>query len=296
MIRVKNLHKHYNSIHAVDGISFEILDGETFGLLGPNGAGKTTTINMLTGILKPDEGQIEINGAPDPTKPEVRRNLGTTPQSIALYDELTAEENLRFYGKLYRLTGTHLSEKVNWALALTGLTERRKDRVKTYSGGMKRRLNMACSLLHDPPVLLLDEPTVGVDPQSRNLIFDNIEQLKKEGRTILYTTHYMEEAQRLCDRVAIMDHGKILALDTVPKLIEKHGGLSLIEAELEKPPKNLNGINAKLEGSHLRIETDKPLETVAQLANFGINILTLHIERANLEDVFLNLTGRRLRD
>jgi ABC-2 type transport system ATP-binding protein len=251
---------------------------------------------MMTGLLRPDEGLIEINGIPDPMRIEVRRNLGTTPQAIALYDDLTGEENLEFFGKLYGLSGKELKNRVRWSLDYTGLFERRKDWVETYSGGMKRRLNMACSLLHNPQVLLLDEPTVGVDPQSRNLIFDSIEQLKKEGRTILYTTHYMEEAQRLCDRVAIMDDGKILALDTVAGLIKTYGGKSLIDVVFDKPPQSLNGIQGKLEGNHLRVETARPLEIVAQLTGLGVNLQTLQVTQANLEDVFLNLTGRSLRD
>ncbi len=296
MITVRNLVKRYGNITAVSDISFELRKGETFGLLGPNGAGKTTTINMMVGLLKPDSGTVTLNGSADPTQPEVRRQLGSAPQSLALYEELTAEENLKFFGKIYGLSGNKLGDRVNWALEFAGLVERRKSRVSTYSGGMKRRLNLACALVHDPPVLLLDEPTVGVDPQSRNAIFDSIEKLIQEGRTIVYTTHYMEEAQRLCDRVAIMDHGKILAIDAVDKLIETHGGVSVIEAELSAPPKESMNWPGVIKGTNFRLETNQPLEAVAKLAASGCEFVKLNIHKADLETVFLNLTGRSLRD
>lgn len=296
MIRAENLRKRYGALTAVDGISFEIHAGETFGLLGPNGAGKTTTINLLVGSLTPDGGAVFINGQADPTNPAVRRQIGYAPQALALYDALTADENLAFFGRLYGLGSRQIRDRVNYVLDLVGLAERRGDRAVTFSGGMKRRLNLACALVPDPPVLLLDEPTVGVDPQSRNLIFDKIELLRREGRTIVYTTHYMEEAQRLCDRVAIMDHGRILALDTVERLIEQHGGKSVIEAELDAIPGDLPGVNAVIEGDQLRLETDRPLEDLARLTGLGIRLHTLRLDRADLETVFLNLTGRRLRD
>src|SRR5207248_10693949 len=181
-------------------------------------------------------GSVAINGAADPTLVEVRRQIGIAPQGLAVYDNLTAEENLLFFGKLYGLRKTALRERVGWCLDLAGLGDRKADRVATYSGGMKRRLNLACALVHDPPVIFLDEPTVGVDPQSRNHIFGSIELLAKRGKTLLYTTHYMEEAQRLCRRVAIMEKGRILALDTVEGLIAKHGGQSMVEAEVEEVP------------------------------------------------------------
>ncbi len=296
MFNVQNLVKRFGEITAVDNISFDLKKGETFGLLGPNGAGKTTTINMMVGVVKPDGGSITLNGSADPTQPEVRRQLGNAPQSLALYEVLTAEENLKFFGKMYGLSGKKLNERVQWALEFAGLIDRRKSRMGTYSGGMKRRLNLACAMVHEPSVLLLDEPTVGVDPQSRNAIFDSIEKLIKEGRTIVYTTHYMGEAQRLCDRVAIMDHGRILAIDTVEKLIETYGGISVIEAELSSPPKDTISLPGVIEGTHLRLETNKPLEAVAKLAASGVEFTRLNIHQADLETVFLNLTGRSLRD
>ncbi|HPR63267.1 MAG TPA: ABC transporter ATP-binding protein [Thermoanaerobaculia bacterium] len=295
-ISIQELKKSFNGVEAVKGVSYEIKKGETFGLLGPNGAGKTTTINLLVGILTPDSGSIRVDGSDDPTRPEVRRSFGICPQSLSLYEELTGEENLLFFGRLYHLSGKLLSERVRWALDFAGLTERKGDRVVHYSGGMKRRLNLVTALLHDPPILLLDEPTVGVDPQSRNLLFDNIEKLRAEGRTILYTTHYMEEAQRLCDRVAIMDHGEILAMDTVDGLIRAHGGPSVVEVELDSIPDKPESLPGSLNGSLLRIETESPLESVADLGRTGLSFLNLKIHAADLENVFLNLTGRRLRD
>jgi linearmycin/streptolysin S transport system ATP-binding protein len=295
MIRARDLRKAYAKIQAVDGVSLELVAGETFGLLGPNGAGKTTTIHMLIGALRPDDGEVTINGSTDPTRPDVRRQIGVAPQVEALYDELSAAENLSFFGRLYGLAGVHLKERVSWCLGLAGLTARAGDRVKTYSGGMKRRLNLACALVHDPPVLLLDEPTAGVDPQSRNHLLDTIEGFARAGRTILYTTHYMEEAERLCDRVAIMDQGKILALDTVDELLRKHGGPSMLEAELGQIPDGVS-LPAPLEGNRLRFASDQPFEEANRLRNAGVQFVRFHVDRPSLESVFLNLTGRRLRD
>jgi len=296
MIEVRELRKSYGSLTAVDGVSFELRPGETFGLLGPNGAGKTTTIHLMVGVLTPDSGTVRIDGGADPTRPEARRRLGLAPQAQALYADLSGEENLAFFARLYGLGGARLTERVRWALEFAGLTDRRRHAVKTYSGGMQRRLNLAVALVHDPPVLFLDEPTVGVDPQSRNHIFDSIEALKRQGRTILYTTHYMEEAQRLCDRVAIMDQGKVLALDTVNGLIDAHGGRSVVRAELESVPADAGGLPGRLEGNALVLETAKPLEDVARLAQLGLKLTALHVTRQNLETVFLELTGRSLRD
>jgi ABC-2 type transport system ATP-binding protein len=303
MIKVERLCKRFNGIVAVDDVSFEVSRGETFGLLGPNGAGKTTTINILCGLLKPDGGTVLLDGKSDPTQASVRASLGVVPQSLALYQELTAQSNLEFFGRINGLAGARLKERVGAALEMAGLTERRKNRVSTFSGGMKRRLNMVCSLLHEPSILLLDEPTVGVDPQSRNLIFDNIEKLKSEGRTIIYTTHYMEEAQRLCDRVAILDKGKMLALDSVDNLIAQHGGPSHIEAELEKAPDDADALAQRLgvEGFSIdqnvvRFETTEPMQSLAALNQGALRFRALKVETTNLEDVFLNLTGRRLRD
>jgi ABC-2 type transport system ATP-binding protein len=303
MIKADNLKKRFGSTIALDDVSFEVQKGETFGLLGPNGAGKTTTIQLLCGLAKPDSGIVTLDGKTDPTLVEVRLSLGMVPQTLAVYEELSAEENLRFFGRIYGLSGRQLKERVSNCLEIAGLSQRSRERVSKYSGGMKRRLNMVCSLLHEPPLLLLDEPTVGVDPQSRNSIFDTIEAMKKQGRTIIYTTHYMEEAERLCDRVAILDYGKILDMDSVHNLIAKHGGLSHIEAELEQclsDPDRIRQLidnkNIQFEGTMIRFETPRPMESLAMLNRSGISFLSLKVQTANLEDVFLNLTGRRLRD
>ena len=229
MIQAQRLMKRFGELTAVDGVSLDIAEGEAFGLLGPNGAGKTTMIRLLVGALPPDEGTVTVGGLPDPTRPEVKKQIGVAPQELALYDVLTAEENLAFFGRLYGLRGKPLRERVGWGLEFAGLTDRRRDAVQKYSGGMKRRLNLACALVHEPKVFFLDEPTVGVDPQSRNHIFTSIEKLRESGCTLIYTTHYMEEAQRLCDRVAVIDKGKLLAVDTVENLIKQHGGDARLE-------------------------------------------------------------------
>lgn len=296
MIEVRDLHKRFGPTTAVDGVSFDIRRGETFGLLGPNGAGKSTTIGMLTGVIAPDSGTTRINGTSSPTDAAARMAIGVAPQTLSLYEELTAAENVRFFARLYRLSGSELANRVDWAMAFAGLEDRRKARVKTFSGGMKRRLNLAVALVHDPAVIFLDEPTAGVDPQSRNHIFEAIDELRSLGRTVVYTTHYMEEAQRLCDRVAIMDRGRILDLDTVPALVERYGGRSVVKAELARPPVESIELPAELDGLSLRFESDRPLEEVGRLSSAGVMFQTLEVARPDLETVFLTLTGRSLRD
>jgi ABC-2 type transport system ATP-binding protein len=296
MIEVTDLKKRYGAITAVDGISFEVKEGEIFGLLGPNGAGKSTAIGMMAGYIKPDSGTVSVADKGSPTYPKVRAQVGLAPQALALYDDLSAEENLAFSARLYGLKGSRLSERIEWALDLSGLKDRAKDQVKTYSGGMKRRLNIACALVHEPKVVFLDEPTVGVDPQSRNYIFDSVERLRAEGLTVVYTTHYMEEAQRLCDRVAIVDHGKILALDTFESLLQKFGGGSLVIAELERVPAGFAYLEGELTDSTLRITTNEPFKEVAKLAQMAVPMTSLRVDRPDLESVFLSLTGRSLRD
>lgn len=280
MLILSDLRKSFGAITAVDGVSLRLNRGEVFGLLGPNGAGKSTTINMAVGLLTPDSGKVQLEGLGSPSDPTVRSRIGVAPQSLAIYDELTGRENVQFFASLY--PGAIGAKRINQVLELVGLTDRASDRAKTYSGGMKRRLNLACSLVHDPDILLLDEPTVGVDPQSRNAIFDLVEGLKARGRTVLYTTHYMEEAQRLCDRVGIIDHGKLLAVDTVPALIQSHGGKNTVKIERRGRPDSLT-------------QTDDPLSTIQDVLKSG-GADGVAIESPNLEGVFLALTGRRLRD
>ncbi|MEL7497566.1 MAG: ABC transporter ATP-binding protein [Planctomycetota bacterium] len=302
IVSAEKLFKSYGDQVAVDGLSFGINRGETFGLLGPNGAGKTTTISMLVGLLKPDSGEVTIrrdqngNDVGSPLLPEFRRMVGIAPQQLSLYDDLTAKENLNFFGQLYGLSGQQLDKRVDWALEFAKLTDRKNDRVGTYSGGMKRRINIAVALVHEPEIILLDEPTVGVDPQSRNHIFDCIEQLQSKGITVLYTTHYMEEAQRLCDRVAIMDHGKLLALDTVMGLVEKHGGRSVVSGELGQRPEQISFPGSVDDDLKFRFESNTPLDEVASLSSQGVQFQTLSVTKPDLESVFLTLTGRSLRD
>jgi ABC-2 type transport system ATP-binding protein len=298
IVEAENLRKSYGDLVAVDGLTLSINQGETLGLLGPNGAGKTTTISMLVGLIKPDDGSVLVGTAGtagNPLDPSVRRMVGVAPQTLSLYAELTAKENLEFFGRLYGIRGAKLDERVNWALDFAQLGERKKDRIETFSGGMKRRMNIAVALIHEPEILLLDEPTVGVDPQSRNHIFDSIQDLQKEGMTILYTTHYMEEAQRLCDRVAIVDHGKLLALDTVENLLSQFGGRSVVTGELRQRP---NGVElpGTLDGDSIRFESEAPLEEIARLTGRDVQFQSLNIAQPDLESVFLSLTGRSLRD
>ena len=251
---------------------------------------------MLAGASRPDSGSISIGGEADPTRAAVRRAVGIAPQELAIYEELSAEENLTFFGKLYGLRGPVLKQRIEWGVEFAGLEDRRKDAAAKYSGGMKRRLNLACALVHEPRLLFCDEPTVGVDPQSRAHIFDRIEEVKANGCTLIYTTHYMEEAQRLCDRVAIVDHGRLLACGTVDELIESHGGSSVVEVEFgAPPPREVAGLG-ELDGRHLRARTEEPFATVAKLGECGVEIAQLRVDRPDLEHVFLQLTGRSLRD
>lgn len=281
MLSMKDLTKRFGDLTAVDGLSLETRPGEVFGLLGPNGAGKTTTLEMAVGTLEPDGGAVMLDGLGAPTSASVRRKIGVAPQALALYQELTAVQNLRFFGRLYDLRGAALEDRVAQMLELAQLTDRAKDRVSEFSGGMKRRLNLVIALIHDPPLILLDEPTVGVDPQSRNAILEAIEQLKGEGRTVIYTTHYMEEAQRLCDRLAIIDHGKLLAEGTVSDLIRAHGGKTRVIVTQDGE-----------ETAHLT--DDARTELVHWLDEEGVT--EVRVESPNLEGVFLDLTGRGLRD
>ncbi len=295
MIRVSRLRKHFGRTPAVDDVSFDVRPGETFGLLGPNGAGKTTTLHLMLGLLRPDAGTVALDGG-DPATHAVRRAVGAAPQALALYDDLTGAENLAFFGRLQGLGGRVLRDRVRRALERAGLVGRADDLVRDYSAGMKRRLHLQCALIHEPRVLFLDEPTVAVDPQARHHILADIETLKREGRTVVLTTHYMEEAQRLCDRVAIMDHGRILALDTVPRLIADHGGRAALRIELQRPPDDPAQLPGRLDETTLLLDTDEPFEVLRQLASAGVEIREFYAHQPDLEAVFLNLTGRRLRD
>lgn len=310
MLVVKGLDKTFKSVKAVDNVSLELNKGESIGLLGPNGAGKSTTIAMIATVLQPTKGHVYYNDVDVFKKPELfRKVLGVVPQEIALYEELSAYENLVFYGRLYGLKGKALKEKIHEVLHLVGLFDRQKDRIKTYSGGMKRRINIAASLLHSPKILIMDEPTVGIDPQSRSYILDLIRKLNQEqAMTVLYTSHYMEEVEKLCDRIYVMDHGNIIASGTKDELkaLLQEEETVLIEL-LEKKPEfeealmELSSIHQVLEketGYRLTtIKADRLLSEIFEVAKKqGVNVTTLSIEKPTLEDVFLHLTGRKLRD
>ena len=305
MIEVNDIRKTYGSVVAVQDVSLRAAPGEILGLLGPNGAGKTTTVSIVAGLVRPDSGQVLIDGLPlagdtDPAK----RKLGLVPQDIALYDELPAQENLVLFGALYGLAGAPARTAIGAALDLVGLADRAADKVKTYSGGMKRRLNLAAALLHDPQVLLLDEPTAGVDPQSRNAIFDNLMALRGRGKTILYTTHYMEEAERLCDRIAIIDHGRIIALGTNEELV--HNAFASRSQVTARFAGTSPEIAAWVErrGGHIvdgsaQFTIASSIEIVGLLQDAekdGLELADVSLRRPNLESVFLHLTGRELRD
>jgi ABC-2 type transport system ATP-binding protein len=305
VISIRQITKKFPSVVALDRITLEINDKEFFGLLGPNGAGKSTLMSLIVGYLNSDEGTISIDGqVVSRDNLEIRKEIGFVPQSLALYDEMNALENLEMFGKLFDTGTAVLKERMTEQLNAVGLYERRKDKVKNFSGGMKRRLNMIASLLHEPQVLLCDEPTVGVDPQSRNAIFDFLESLNSQGKTIVYTTHYMEEAERLCDRIAIIDHGNIIALGTTDELLEKLPYDETIV--VAKNPMTLKHVNVFQEFGTL-IEEDDHFELKPKngftLSNFFTRIEQVKLKyqwvelhRPTLEALFLQLTGRKLRD
>ena len=308
-LEVNNLHKAFGELKAVQGVSFEVPQGTIFSLLGPNGAGKTTTISMLSCLLRPDQGDAMVMGHSILTdQMGVKSVLGVVPQEIALYQDLSALENLTFWGKMYGLRGATLKKRVNEVLEVIGLVDRAKDRVGKYSGGMKRRVNIGVALLHKPQVIYMDEPTVGIDPQSRRNILDSVVALKNQGMTVLYTTHYMEEAQELSDRIAIMDHGQVIANGTNQELVQIVGGLDRITVTINaessrvleawKAVKGVKGITA--EDGSLTILADDSNQVLPRLfesaASAGVRLTSVAIQEPNLETVFLQLTGRALRD
>jgi len=306
LLQVSNLCKRYDERRAVDGVSFDVQAGEIFGLLGPNGAGKTTTLGMLATLVGPTAGEAWVEGrSVVGDRDEVRARIGLVPQQVCLYPGLTAEENLFFMGQMYGLRGDRLGQRVERMLKLAGLQGRRGEVVGTLSGGMKRRLNLACGLIHDPKVLLLDEPTVGVDPQSRERIFESVEGLARNGLAILYTTHYMEEAERLCQRVAILDEGKIVAHGTKAELGNLMGG-QVVAFSLKTAPSTvlsarLTEMNAQ-EVAPLRFRlvsnsADQVItDLLACLETQNSTLAELSLHRPNLGEVFLHLTGKELRD
>ncbi len=305
---VRDLHKRYGDLKAVDGVSFEIDSGEVFGLLGPNGAGKSTTINIIASLLTADRGEVSVGGTPRSTAADYKRKLGYAPQEISLAQRLTAHENLMLLGRLYDLGGAELKTRVAETLDAVGLADRGGDLVRTFSGGMKRRLNIAGALLHQPELLLLDEPTAGVDPQARAYIFEIVERMASQGRAVLYTTHYMEEAERLCRRTAIIDRGRILAIGTLAELTKKVRVKRdlVIEAEALTPERigrlaaRLNNIPWTLDNGRAHLSVAESghslLDAVRAADEVGIEPTSISIREPNLETVFLELTGRALRD
>lgn len=309
IIEINGLVKKFSERTAVDNLSLSILEGEIFGLLGPNGAGKTTTISMLATLLTPDSGRATLCGYDLVREAsQVKKCIGFVPQELALYPTLSAQDNLAFFGRVYGLTGKTLQARIATVLEMVGLQDRAKDTVETFSGGMKRRLNMAAGLLHEPRILFLDEPTVGVDPQSRNFIFEHVEKLNAEGMTIIYTTHYMEEVERLCKRVAIIDQGRVLALDTVKGLISLLGGGVIYaglshesSAALAPALRALTHVRSVTpQDGRVKIETNEVRQALLELIELcnvrDVPILSLEVLEPNLESVFLHLTGKRLRD
>ncbi len=311
ILEVWQLVKKYGDFTAVNGISFDIKEGEIFSLLGPNGAGKTTTISVLSTLLTPTAGDAVICGYSVRSDPQAnRRCIGVVPQEIALYEDLSARENLAFWGQMYDLSGKELKTRTDEVLEQIGLTDRANQRIKTYSGGMKRRVNIAVGLLHRPRLLFMDEPTVGIDPQSRRAILDSVKELNRQGMTVLYTTHYMEEAQELSNRVGIIDHGDLIALGTQAELTRKVGEketLVLHISEMDDPQPlcerlgSLPGVlNAERTNHDIHIVTVEASDILAQVVavsnEMKVKIHSVDIHEPNLETVFLHLTGRALRD
>jgi ABC-2 type transport system ATP-binding protein len=305
LLTVRGLRKAYGDRVAVQDVSLALRPGEVLGLLGPNGAGKSTTVGMICGLTAPDAGSVEMAGGVSLVSDEAgyKRRIGLVPQDIALYEDLPARMNVELFGALYGMSPEVLKRRTDEVLVMVGLSDRAKDKPATFSGGMKRRLNIACALVHDPEVILLDEPTAGVDPQSRNAIFDNLEALKAAGKALVYTTHYMEEAERLADRVTIIDHGRVVASGTQAELFALLPTAQTLQLELDGEPDDvaLQGLpGAKRTGQRLEVRLADIARdagaVLAALAARGVGVRGLATARATLEDVFLQLTGRALRD
>jgi ABC-2 type transport system ATP-binding protein len=308
-IQVQDLYRNYGDIRAVQGISFDVQAGEIFSLLGPNGAGKTTTISVISCLLEPPEGDARVMGHSVKSDPmAVKAAIGVVPQEIALYEDLSARENLTFWAKMVGLRGSALQQRVDEVLQITGLAERQKERVSKFSGGMKRRLNIGIALLHEPQVLILDEPTVGIDPQSRRNILDSVKELNRQGATVLYTTHYMEEAQELSDHIAIMDHGQIIAYGTHEELVKIVGHADRITLTINAQSTKILEQWQATQGVQQITAEDGTVELLVDDSNLilphlfetatqaGVRITSVDIQEPNLEAVFLHLTGRALRD
>lgn len=308
-VEAKKLDKKFRDVHAVQAISFTIQKGEIFSLLGPNGAGKTTTISMLSTLIPPTGGDALVMGHSIKSDPmAVKKMIGVVPQEIALYEDLTARENLNFWGRMYGMRGAALKKRVNEVLKIISLEDRQRGMVSKYSGGMKRRVNIGVALLHKPELIIMDEPTVGIDPQSRRNILDSVKELNQQGCTVLYTTHYMEEAQELSDHIAIMDHGRIIAFGTHAELVKLVGELDRIDITLNDDLGSCIGEFEKVKGvkkvdsqdgklTLLADDSDTVLPRLFDLtARLSLRILSVDVQEPNLETVFLHLTGRALRE
>jgi ABC-2 type transport system ATP-binding protein len=308
-IQVQDLHKNFGDIYAVQGVSFDVQAGEIFSLLGPNGAGKSTIISMLSCLLEPTQGDARVFGHSVTREPmAVKVAIGVVPQEIALYEDLSARENLGFWGKMYGLRGAALKQRVDEVLEIIGLTDRQKGRTGKFSGGMKRRLNIGIALLHRPRVIIMDEPTVGIDPQSRRNILDSIKELNQQGMTVLYTTHYMEEAQELSDHIAIMDQGKVIAYGTHDELVKIVGEMDRLDLAINAESAKVIERWQAIEGVSQVSAEDGTLALLVDDSNLvlprlfesatqvGVRITSVEIQEPNLEAVFLHLTGRALRD
>lgn len=306
MLQLDGITKQFRDLKAVNALDLHVDRGEFYGLLGPNGAGKTTTIHMISGIMPPDSGQILLKGEPlYPSTGKSKLLMGIVPQEIALYEELTALKNLVFWGGLYGMNRRDASKKAEELLEWVGLSDRKNDQVMQYSGGMKRRVNIAAALMHDPELILMDEPTVGIDPQSRNKIYEMLHELHQGGKTIIYTTHYMNEAESMCDRIGIIDQGRLIGSGTLDELRKDHGNESAFRVIFSDQsvsidlPEHFN-YNLDKQNNELRVvtqHTHRDLSIVLQhLKDNNIDITDIHIEQSNLETIFLNLTGRTLRE
>ncbi|MBW9157055.1 ABC transporter ATP-binding protein [Clostridium tagluense] len=309
IVKIEGLTKKFKDVIAVDNVSLSIEEGEIYGLLGPNGAGKSTIINILCGLLTMDKGKIEILGKGiESSSTYIKQNIGVVPQEIAIYEDLTAYENVKFFASLYGLKGSELKEKVEEALEFVGLLDKKKQYPKSFSGGMKRRLNIACSIAHRPKLIIMDEPTVGIDPQSRNHILQSVKKLNLLGCTIIYTTHYMEEVEAICRNIAIMDHGKVIAQGTVEELKSIVTDVNYVEITVEdievlniEQLKAIPGVvQIEVQDEKIKIESKKDVTNLDKIILYftsnNISIKNIESKNPDLESVFLTLTGRKLRD
>jgi len=297
MIKVRTLTRRFDDRAALDKLSFDVDAGEFFGVFGPVGAGKTTLVRVLAGVLKPDSGHVLIEGGAGPGAAATRRLIGLVPQELALYEELSAEQNARFFARLYGLSGAKLDQHVGWALDFVRLSQWRHEPVRRFSTGMARRLNLACALVHNPPVLLLDEPFAGADQPSRGLMLDNLRHLKEHGRTILYCSRDLTDAGQLCDKVAILDQGRILALDVIEDLVAGYGGPTQVTVEFaDGQVPNLDQMEGIVENGVWKFPTEDPIEALQQLAAEGFAIASVRVEAPGLASVYESLTGRRAQE